>query len=93
MGRHVLCLGTTGNPKGVVHPQHLLNRADVGARFDKLGPSDEVLACLPPAWIGQNIFSFQWLAAGYVVNCPESASTVTIDLKEVAPTYFAPPCV
>jgi long-chain acyl-CoA synthetase len=88
--------GTTGNPKGVVHTHNtLLNRADVGARFDKLGNSDEVLAYLPPAWIGQNIFSYaQWLAAGYVVNCPESAATVTIDLKEVGPTYyFAPPRV
>ncbi|GAB4088711.1 AMP-dependent synthetase/ligase [Hydrogenophaga soli] len=88
--------GTTGNPKGVVHTHFsLLNRADVGAKFDKLGPSDEVLAYLPPAWIGQNIFSYaQWLAAGYVVNCPESGSTVNIDLKEVGPTYyFAPPRV
>ena len=88
--------GTTGNPKGVVHTHNtLLNRADVGARFDKLGNNDEVLAYLPPAWIGQNIFSYaQWLAAGYVVNCPESAATVTIDLKEVGPTYyFAPPRV
>jgi len=88
--------GTTGNPKGVVHTHNtLLNRADVGARFDKLTPADEVLAYLPPAWIGQNIFSYaQWLAAGYVVNCPESTATVTIDLKEVGPTYyFAPPRV
>ena len=48
---------------------------------------------MPPAWIGQNIFSYaQWLACGYIVNCPESASTVTIDLKEIGPTYyFAPP--
>jgi long-chain acyl-CoA synthetase len=54
-----------------------------------------VLAYLPPAWIGQNIFSYaQWLACGYVVNCPESAATVTIDLKEIGPTYyFAPPRV
>ncbi len=88
--------GTTGNPKGVVHTHNtLLNRADVGARFDKLTSDDEVLAYLPPAWIGQNIFSYaQWLAAGYVVNCPESSATVTIDLKEVGPTYyFAPPRV
>jgi long-chain acyl-CoA synthetase len=88
--------GTTGNPKGVVHTHNtLINRAFVGAAFDKLTPADEVLAYLPPAWIGQNIFSYaQWLAAGYVVNCPESVSTVTIDLKEVGPTYyFAPPRV
>ena len=88
--------GTTGNPKGVVHTHRsLLDRALAGAEFDKLTSAEEVLAYLPPAWIGQNIFSYaQWLACGYVVNCPESASTVTIDLKEVGPTYyFAPPRV
>ena len=86
--------GTTGNPKGVVHTHAtLIDRASAGAEFDKLTNAEEVLAYLPPAWIGQNIFSYaQWLACGYVVNCPESASTVTIDLKEVGPTYyFAPP--
>ena len=86
--------GTTGNPKGVVHTHFsLLDRAAAGARFDKLTSSEEVLAYMPPAWIGQNIFSYaQWLACGYVVNCPENASTASIDLKEVGPTYyFAPP--
>ncbi len=88
--------GTTGNPKGVVHTHDsLLNSARAGAEFDKLTSEEEVLAYLPPAWIGQNIFSYaQWLACGYVVNCPESSATATIDLKEVGPTYyFAPPRV
>ena len=88
--------GTTGNPKGVVHTHYsLLNRAQAGATFDKLSSKEEVLAYLPPAWIGQNIFSYaQWLSCGYVVNCPESAATVSIDLREVGPTYyFAPPRV
>ncbi len=86
--------GTTGNPKGVVHTHHtLLDRAAAGQSFDKLTAKEEVLAYMPLAWIGQNIFSYaQWLACGYVVNCPESAATVTIDLKEIGPTYyFAPP--
>ena len=88
--------GTTGNPKGVVHTHFtLIDRAAAGARFDKLTHQEEVLAYLPPAWIGQNIFSYaEWLVCGYVVNCPESASTVSIDLKEIGPTYyFAPPRV
>ena len=88
--------GTTGVPKGVVHTHHsLIDRARAGARFDSLTPADEVLAYLPLAWIGQNIFSYaQWLACGYVVNFPESAATVSIDMKEIGPTYyFAPPRV
>jgi len=88
--------GTTGNPKGVVHTHaSLIDRSGAGARFDKLTEHEEVLAYLPPAWIGQNCFSYaQWLVCGYVVNCPESAATVTIDLKEIGPTYyFAPPRV
>ena len=88
--------GTTGNPKGVVHTHFsLIDRAQAGARFDKLTDREEVLAYLPLAWIGQNVFSYaQWLACGYVVNCPESSGTVHIDLREVGPTYyFAPPRV
>jgi long-chain acyl-CoA synthetase len=47
------------------------------------------------AWIGQNIFSYsQWLVCGFTVNCPESAATVSNDMREIGPTYyFAPPRV
>jgi long-chain acyl-CoA synthetase len=86
--------GTTGQAKGVVHTHFtLINRAQAGMVFDKLTTAEEVLAYMPPAWVGQNIFSYaQWLVCGYVVNCPESNATVTIDLKEIGPTYyFAPP--
>jgi long-chain acyl-CoA synthetase len=87
--------GTTGRPKGVVHTHHtLMDRAYAGAEFDKLS-HEEVLAYMPPAWVGQNMFSYaQWLTCAHVVNCPESSDTVLIDLKEIGPTfYFAPPRV
>ncbi|MFN0162735.1 MAG: AMP-binding protein, partial [Burkholderiales bacterium] len=88
--------GTTGNPKGVVHTHGaLIDRARVACALEDLNDRDEILAYLPPAWIGQNIFSYaQALTAGFCVNCPEAASTVTADMREIGPTfYFAPPAV
>jgi len=63
--------------------------------MEALGDHDVVLAFMPPAWIGQNIFSYaQPLVAGYCICCPEAAETVVSDMREVAPTYyFAPPRV
>src|SRR4030095_4264864 len=45
--------------------------------------------------IVETIFSYaQWLVCGFTVNCPESAATVTADMREIGPTYyFAPPAV
>ena len=62
---------------------------------DGLRQDDEVLAYLPMAWVGDNIFSFgQSYVAGFCVNCPESSATVMHDLREVGPTYFfAPPAI
>ena len=88
--------GTTGNPKGVVHTYAaLIDRARAGCELERLTDAEEVLAYLPPAWIGQNIFSYaQALVAGFCVNCPEAAGTVTVDMREIGPTYyFAPPRV
>lgn len=86
--------GTTSLPKGVVHTHRsLISSARSGAAFDSISDSEEVLAFLPPAWLGQNIFSYaMWLVCGYTINFPESQETVAIDLKEIGPTYyFAPP--
>ncbi len=88
--------GTTGNPKGVLHGhRNLITMAAVASQLEHLTPDEDVLAYLPIAWIGQNIFSYaQWLATGFTVNCPESAATVTADMREIGPTYyFAPPRV
>ena len=88
--------GTTGNPKGVVLTHHaLIDRAKAAAEMEGLSDSDVVLAYLPPAWIGQNIFSYaQPFVTGYSICCPESAETVMTDMREIGPTYyFAPPRV
>jgi long-chain acyl-CoA synthetase len=88
--------GTTGVPKGVVLTHHaLIDRSRVVAEMERLGEGDVVLAFMPPAWIGQNIFSYaQPMVAGYCICCPESPETVVNDMREIAPTYyFAPPRV
>ena len=63
--------------------------------MEKLTDQEDVLAYLPPAWIGQNMFSYtQLLVTGFTVNHPESPDTVSIDMRDIGPTYyFAPPRV
>jgi len=86
--------GTTGKPKGVCQTHaSFVQAAAGGAQVDGLNASDNVISYLPPAWCGDHLFSLaQWLVAGFTINCPESAATVSIDLREIGPTYyFAPP--
>ncbi len=88
--------GTTGKPKGVCQTHaSFIGSARGGVEVDGLNPSDNVISYLPPAWVGDHLFSVaQWLVAGFTINCPESASTINIDLREIGPTYyFAPPRV
>src|SRR5690554_1512583 len=88
--------GTTGKPKGVVLTHHaLIDRARVIQELEGLTDKEDVLAYLPPAWIGQNMFSYtQFLVTGFTVNHPESPETVSIDMHDIGPTYyFAPPRV
>src|SRR5690606_24492474 len=86
--------GTTGKPKGVVLSHHaLIDRALVIQELEGLTDREDVLAYLPPAWIGQNMFSYtQFLVTGFTVNHPESPDTVSIDMHDNRPTYYlAPP--
>jgi len=88
--------GTTGVAKGVVLTHHsLIDRATAAAQMEGLTDRDVVFAYLPPAWIGQNIFSYaQPMVTGYCICCPESVDTVVSDMREIGPTYyFAPPRV
>ena len=86
--------GTTGQPKGVMlSHDNLIVTARNGVNYDKLKEDEEVLAYLPMAWVGDNVFSLsQSYVAGFCVSCPESSETVLTDLREIGPTYFfAPP--
>ncbi len=88
--------GTTGKPKGVMLSfDNVLISARNGIAFDHLDETEEVVAYLPIAWVGDHIFSYaQSLIAGFCVSCPESAETIDDDRREIGPTYvFAPPRV
>lgn len=86
--------GTTGKPKGVVlSNRNIIEAAKASSEFDRLKPTDEIVAYLPMAWVGDFIFAIgQAYWTGFCVNCPESAATMMTDLREIGPTYlFAPP--
>jgi long-chain acyl-CoA synthetase len=86
--------GTTGNPKGVMITHRMI--ADCSRGFlgwDNLDETENTMAYLPMAWIGDHIFSYgQALTSGFTVNCPESTDTIFHDQREIGPTHvFAPP--
>ena len=86
--------GTTGEPKGVMlSHDNLIVTGRNGIIREGLTENEEMLAYLPMAWVGDNLFSYtQSAVAGFCVSCPESADTVLTDMREIGPTYnFAPP--
>ena len=86
--------GTTGDPKGVVLSYgSLIKTATNAAEWDNLTVDGDVLAYLPMAWVGDNLFSYsESYIAGFCVNCPENSETVLNDMREIGPSYFfAPP--
>ena len=88
--------GTTGRPKGVVlSNRNIIETSKNSSEFDNLKSSEETVAYLPIAWVGDFIFSIgQAYWTGFCVNCPESPETLNTDLREIGPSYyFAPPRV
>jgi long-chain acyl-CoA synthetase len=86
--------GTTGFPKGVmISHGALIATARHFLEVEPMSRGDEIMAYLPMAWIGDSFFSLAVaFLAGCTVNCPEDASTVRHDFREIGPTMtFAPP--
>ncbi len=86
--------GTTGNPKGVMIPHRMIADCSRGfLEWDNLDETENIMAYLPMAWIGDHMFSYgQALTAGFTVNCPESTTTTFHDQREIGPTHiFAVP--
>jgi long-chain acyl-CoA synthetase len=85
--------GTTGNPKGVVltHANVVIN-AKLLSSVEDHRLTDEVMAYLPMAWIGDAIISLiMSLNIGFTVNCPEATATVMHDMREIGPTMILCP--
>jgi long-chain acyl-CoA synthetase len=85
--------GTTGNPKGVVltHANLITNARSLSAMEDHR-PTDQIMAYLPMAWIGDGVLSIaMFLNTGFTVNCPEDPSTVMRDMREIGPTLLICP--
>ena len=62
-------------------------------RGGQAGPERQHHFLPAAAWVGDHLFLAGPVAGGgFTINCPESAATVSIDMREIGPTYyFAPP--
>jgi long-chain acyl-CoA synthetase len=85
--------GTTGVPKGVMlSHRNLLSNAQHFLQVEAIRESDEVMAYLPLAWVGDFYISVVLsLLTGLAVNCPEDPATLMRDLREIGPTLFLGP--
>jgi len=79
--------GTTGFPKGAMLTHaNLIEAVRSAMAVEIWKPGDQYLAYLPPAWIGDSIYSLAGhLVAGFTVNCPERPETVQENLREIGP--------
>lgn len=82
--------GTTGKPKGIVisHANAIAgaDNAFAGGAFDA---SEELLAYLPMAWVGDFALSIgAAIAYRFTINVPERQETVQRDMREIAPSFY-----
>jgi len=85
--------GTTGPPKGaMLSHRNILWAVEAVLQTLPWKPDEEVISYLPFAHIFENFTSvFNAVRLGFVVNFVESPDTLSQNLREVSPTYFAGP--
>jgi long-chain acyl-CoA synthetase len=85
--------GTTGVPKGaMISHTNLIAAIEGSLTIEHYESTDETLAYLPPAWVGDTFWSLAGsLIAGFTVNCPEGPETVQENIREIAPHFLVAP--
>jgi long-chain acyl-CoA synthetase len=85
--------GTTGAPKGaMISHANLVTAIEGILQIEHYGATDEMLAYLPPAWIGDTFWSLAGaMVVGCTVNCPERPETVLENLREIGPHFVVAP--
>src|SRR5208282_6738672 len=80
--------------RGAVMLTHakLLAAAHAITAVEQVRPSDEIVAFMPMAWIGDALYSLALgLSVGFTCNCPEGPETARRDLREIGPHVLAAP--
>ncbi len=88
--------GTTGDPKGVMLThENLLACGRIFVASEDIRASDDFLAYLPMAWVGDTVYGLViGMLVGATNSCPEGPATVMRDLCELGPTgIIAPPAI
>ena len=90
----VFTSGTTGTPKAaMLSHKGLIVSAKSFAEIDNYQPTDNYLSFVPVAWITEQMIGIAAsIFSGFVVNFPESAETVTENIREIGATilFYSP---
>jgi len=80
--------GTTGQPKGVMlSHENLIETTRIFIENEDIRPTDNFLAYLPMAWVGDTLYSnCLSFIVGCACNCPESPESFRRDGRELGPT-------
>ena len=71
---------------------NLLAAAHAITAVEQVRPTDEAMAFMPMAWVGDALYSLALgLSVGFACNCPESPETARRDLREIGPHILAAP--